>query len=550
MKRGRSGGGTVTRIASQRERDRRPAVRPIDFERVQALAAERVVKAMPDIAAAQAAYEAQDWDEAERLIKRLVYDHDLHNPMTYDAWASCAQFQGRMELAIECYRKALEADPTYRVAHDRLIMILDALPSTTPEKAQRERTRWWERHGRDLYARRKPHLNTRDPERPLKIGYMSGDYQYHSAATVFHRIVMHHTPDYIPYLYSSTPTRYIETDSITWGFMMHPNWRQLMDSRPSLVPGLPAEDVPYPDWLVYDKIRRDEIDILVDLSGYTANNRLPVFCMKPCPIQITGWGYATGVGWPAMDYLVTDRVVLPEDSQDDVWEKPLYLASIIDYQATDGLPEANPLPCLTERPTFGVFQRSLKINDACIEVWRQVLERLPESRLIMKSHYCDTFKAWVLEGFQDQARQVEFQPVTSSYAHKVAYAQVDLNLDPWPQTAGVSGCDALWQGVPMVTLIGERIIQRTSASLLTTLGLPQFIAHTPAEYIETAVSWVTDRRDELAQIRAGLRATCVASPIQQGYLEAVEAAYRAIWREWCATPMSIIEAQYRLEQAS
>lgn len=549
MKRGRSGGAAI-RTPTRRERDRRRPQGVASLERVQAMAAEKVVRAMPDIAAAQAAYDRQEWDEAERLIRKIIDVHDLQNPMTYDAWASCAQFQGRMDLAIQCYRKALQSDPTYRVAHDRLIMILDALPDTTPEKAQRERTRWWERFGKDHYARRRPHLNNRDPERPIKIGYLSGDYQYHSAATVFHRIVMHHSEGYIPYLYSSTPTKYLETDSITHGFMMHPNWRQLVDPRPSVVPGMPNEDVPWPDWLVCEKILRDEIDILVDLSGYTANNRLPVFCMKPCPIQITGWGYATGVGWPAMDYLVTDRVVLPEDHRDDVFEEPLYLASIIDYEPTQGLPEANPLPCLTERPTFGVFQRSLKINPTCIEVWRQILERLPESRLIFKSHYCETFKAWVLEHFKDQAHQVEFQPVTSSYAHKVAYEQVDLNLDPWPQTAGVSGCDALWQGVPMVTLIGERIIQRTSASLLTTLGLTDFITATEADYVDAAVSWVTERKQELAAIRASLRARCDASPIRQGYLESVEAEYRRVWRQWCDTPLSLADARYRLEAAS
>lgn len=569
MRRSFSSGGTI-RKGGKRERMRaQPRVTVRDVHRE---VADRLVHAMPDIVAAQAAYDAQDWDQAAAMIERMIHGNDLRSPMAYDAWASCAQFQGRMDLAIDLFRKALAVDPDYRVAHDRLIMILDALPTTSAATAQRERTRWWERYGKHLYARRQPHANNRDPERPLRVGYVSGDYQYHSAATVFHRIIMNHSPGFIPYLYSSTPTKHVRAgDTVALGFMQHPNFRQLVDAKvnkaalavveqqhPQIRPveriNKAIEDAPWPDWLVAQKILEDKIDILVDLSGYTAHNRLPVFCMKPAPIQITGWGYATGVGWPAMDYLVTDRVVLPPHRAAEHDERPMYLPSVIDYEPTQGMPEANPLPCLTERPTFGVFQRSLKINAACLDVWRQILLRLPEARLLFKSHYCDTFKAWIVEQLGAVSAQVEFQGATSSYDHKVAYRQVDLNLDPWPQTAGVSGCDGLWQGVPMVTLVGDRIIQRTSASLLTTLGLTDFIAETPEQYIQTAVDWVTVRKQELAELRQGLRARCEQSPIQRGYLAAVETQYRDVWRAWCAEesaqrPLSPADALARLECA-
>lgn len=546
MRRGFSSSGGTTRKVSKQEQNRFRAAQ-MDPEQAHRAHMQRVMEAMPDIAEAQKQYDAQNWDEAEQAIIRVIHDHGLKNPMTFDAWGSCAQFQGRLDFAIECFRKALEVDPAYRVAHDRIIMLMDAQPQTTAAKAQRERTRWWERHGQELYARRRPHSNSRDQERPLRIGYVSGDYQYHSAATVFHRIVMNHTAGFIPYLYSSTPTKFLKFDSVTHGFMSHPHWRQTVEERLNPI-GLP-EDVPWPDWQVAEKIRHDEIDILVDLSGYTANNRLAVFCMKPAPIQITGWGYATGVGWPAMDYLVTDRIVVPEDRQDEHVEKMLYLPSVIDYEPIAGMPEATLLPCLTERPTFGVFQRSLKINAEDCDVWRQVLERLPESRLIFKSHYCETFKTWTLAHFKDQARQVEFRAATSSYEHKVQYGEVDLCLDPWPQTGGVSACDALWQGVPAVTLIGPRVIQRTTASLLTTLGLEDFIADTPEAYVEKAVAWVTVRKSELAEIRQGLRARCEASPIRTGYLESTEAAYRQVWRDWCAQPATTADLRYKLEMA-
>jgi predicted O-linked N-acetylglucosamine transferase (SPINDLY family) len=423
-------------------------------------------------------------------------------------------------------------DPDYIEAHNRIIMILDADPKTTHRQAQRERELWWTMHGAAQYERRRPHTNDRDPERPIRVGYVGGDFQYHSACTVFHRIVTGHSPAVQSFVYSATPYR--KYDQITNTYRAMPGWRDIVD---------------WPDALVADKIRDDRIDILVDLSGYTGETRLPVFCFKPAPIQLTGWGYATGTGLPAMDGLLADRVVVPEDRQHEHVEQLVYLPCVIDYEGTEGLPEAVPLPCLTQRPTFGVFQRSLKINAADCEVWRQILERLPESRLVMKSAYANSLLQKMEGWFKGQWPQVEIRSITSSFEHKLGYQEIDLALDCWPQTAGVSACDALYMGVPQVTLIGPRVIQRTTASLLTVLGLTDFIAETEADYVEKAVAWVTTRKDELAAIRLGLRAQFIASPIITGYTDAVEVAYRDLWRAYCAKAMSLADARRRLELA-
>lgn len=526
------------------ERPRTPAVKAFNQQKYVA----RMLDILEDVAKAQKLYDAGDWDAALPIIEKFLARPDLHQPLALDAHASCLQAQGRMEEAIQSFQRALEIDPTYVEARNHIIMIVDALPTTTAEKAQRVRDKWWQQHGAALYAKRKPHTNNRDPERPIKIGYVSGDFQYHSAATVFQRIILNHTDGFLPYFYSTTPTK--KHDTITNSYKVQPGWRNTVNQRINAL-GI-VEDTIWPDALLADKIRSDQIDILVDLSGYTACNRLGVFCMKPAPIQVTGWGYATGVGWPAMDYLITDRMVVPEDRQHEHIERMLYLPSVLDYEPIQGLPEPNPLPCLTERPTFGVFQRSLKLNAENLDVWRRILERVPEARLLFKGNYGEGTKirAWILAHLGPQACQAEFLPITSSFEHKCAYALVDLNLDPWPQTGGVSACDALWQGVPAVTLLGPRIIQRTTASLLTNVGLPDFIATSHEDYIDKAVAWVTTRKAELAQIRLKLPAIADASPIRQGYLEAVEAAFRGIWREWCAQPLSIADARYRLEQAS
>ncbi len=487
---------------------------------------------LKDIATAQALYDAGDWDACEPVIRKFLRVRGFAQPLTFDALGSCAQFQGRMDYAIKCFRKALEIDPDYVEARNRIIMILDAQPDTTEQQAQRERDKWWTQHGERAYLLRQPHRNNRDSERPLRVGYVSGDFQYHSAATVFHRIALNHSEGFLPYFYSSTPHN--KHDSITNSYMYHAGWRDV---------------VGWPDSMVADKIRDDQIDILVDLSGYTAHNRLVTFCHKPAPIQLTGWGYATGVGWPAMDGLIADKVVIPEDRQDEHVEKIVYLPSVIDYAGIDGLPEANELPCLTQRPTFGVFQRNLKINAEDVEVWRRILERLPESRLIMKGQYCPSLMRLMEGWFRDQFRQVEFRGLTSSWDHKIMYQEVDLCLDPWPQTGGVSACDALWMGVPAVTLIGPRVIQRTTASLLTNLGLEDCIATTTDQYVAKAVNAVTESKWFLAKMRMELRERFIASPIHAGYVEAAEAAYRELWREWCAKPISLSDARKRLEMA-
>jgi protein O-GlcNAc transferase len=484
---------------------------------------------LTDIMRAQALYDAKDWDACEPVIRRLL-KKGLTQPLTYDALGSCAQFQGRMDVAIECFRKALEIDPDYVEARNRIIMILDALPETTPAQAARERQKWWTRHGAPKFALRRPPLADRDPNRPIRVGYVSADFQFHSAATVFHRIVTQHSDGIVPFCYSSTPEQ--KWDHITATYMAMPGWRDVKD---------------WPDMLVADKIRDDGIDILVDLSNFTSHNRLGVFAYKPAPIQVTGFGYALATGFPCFDGVLTDRIVTPPGESEG--DAPIYMPSVITYEGIKDLPEANPLPCLTQRPTFGVFQRSLKINAQNLRLWARLLERLPEARLIFKSHYSESLKRWMVDHLGAQAAQVEIRGATSSVEHKTQYHDIDLSLDPFPQTAGVSGCDSLYMGVPLVTLYGERAIQRTTASLLTNVALSQFITYSEEEYIDTAIAWVTTRKQELAALRPVLRARLNASQICLGYLGHVEATYRQLWKDYCATPFTLKDAEYRLREA-
>jgi len=430
---------------------------------------------------------------------------------------------GRTPEAIECYRRVLALNPHAVATHDALILLLDVQPSTTFKQAQAERRLWWRRHGAAIYARRQPHPNDRDPDRPIRVGYVSGDFRAHSVALAIHRLILRHSEAIVPFYYSSVPSHL--HDLVTKDYASHPGWRDV--ARLS-------------DAALADLIRRDRIDILVDLSGYTPWNRLLTFCRAPAPIQITAFGYATGVGWPAMQYLLADPVVIPSAVRPQYVETVIDLPSLLWYDGMDESPPANRLPCLTRPQTFGVFQRSAKLHEPFLQLLAALLRRLPESRLIFKdSTYNASVRAWIRRVMGDTAQQLVFRGASPHVDHLAAYHEIDLTLDTYPQTGGVTSCETLWQGVPPMTLIGERMIQRTTASLLTTLGLTDFIAMTPEQYINRAVEWVTTRRLELSWIREHLRPTMAASPICAGYGAAVETIYRDIWRLSCHTDRNL-----------
>jgi predicted O-linked N-acetylglucosamine transferase (SPINDLY family) len=493
---------------------------------------EMTAEILSNIFRAQVLYDANDWDSAAIEVRRLLKRKGFAQPLTYDALACCLQFQGKIDLSLKVFRKCMELDPDYVDAQNRIVMIKDAQPETTQEEANRDRRTWWKMFGAANYARRMPHLNNRDPERPLRIGYVSADFHFHSAMSVVKQIATRHSEAYQAFLYSSTPPH--KYDQTTTNYTSMPGWRDV-HNRPTS--------------LVVSKILADRIDILMDLSSFTSGSRLQVFAWKPAPIQLIGWGYAHSTGFPCFDGVMTDAIVGVDHPET---EQAVCLPSILDYEPLEGLPEANPLPCLTERPTFALFQRSLKMNTENLGVYREILRRLPEARLIIKSHYSQIFIEWIRSHFGDQNAQVEIRGATSSLEHKKQYQEVDLALDTWPQCGGVSTCDMLHMGVPCVTLAGPgaRTIQLATSSLLTSVGLPQFIARSHEEYIQKAIYYVTEGKHELAAIRPTLRQRLAESPVCADYLPAVEDAYRNLWRQWCAKPLSIDDAMYRLQKVS
>ena len=460
---------------------------------------------------------ARRWEDAAQAFRTILRRQDTGE--IRQAIATCLMCLHRTEEAITEYRRALKRDPTLVRSRNNLIFLLDHQPSTTIADAWRERHAWWKIHGEPLAPQCLPHENRPDPERPLRVGYVSADFRGHSAAFGFGPVVLRHTDAIAVYCYSLSN----RDDAMTDLFRARAaGWRDCVDSTPiDLV----------------DLIRADAIDLLVDLSGFSAGNSLQTFCYKPAPVQITAWGYATGTGCKIFDAFFADAYTVPPHLERYYTEPVMRLPSIVPYMG----PGYAPGPAIRDPGapfTFGSFSRPEKCTLPTLALWADVLRRVPGSRLLVKDNGYG--RAATAERFRrDLGRRgidptrVDVRGFSEHAEHLGAYAEVDFVLDTTPHTGGISSLEELWMGVPMVTLPGERTASRLSGSFLATLGMPALIGHDAKGYVEIAVAW-SGRRAELAALRRTLRERLVASPINAGYVVAVEAAYRQLWRAWCA----------------
>lgn len=470
---------------------------------------------------AQQAADGQHWELC------LSYLHELL-ARDYEPARTCANI-GR--LFAECaqiseglpwYRKSLALDPSQRELHDALIFMMESEIETTVEEQLAERAKYFQQFCAAAYQQRTTHRNTVDPDRPLKIGYVSGDWNFHSASMAFSQVVHEHHEGFIPTAYCTLPPWNHDWVTTQWKERFGERFVEAF----GLTPGQLAAVIKY-----------DGIDILVDLSGYSSRHRLETFAYRPAPIQIQAWGFVVGTGSPIMDVVFADRVVAPPEVRGMLTERIYELPCLLGYAPRDIFEAPSPLPCVDGPVTFGVFQRAIKVNDHTLRVWRRVLEAVPDSRIMFKGgDYTSARRMKIAKAFAGLESRVIFGPATVHAAHLNYYQQIDLSLDPWPQTGGISTMESLSMGVPVVTLVtpGCRLVQRTSASILTNVGFEECITTTEDDYVARAVRLVTTDRQHLAEMRATAWERLKASPICVGYVEAVEVAYRTLWREWCA----------------
>ncbi len=435
---------------------------------------------------------------------------------------------GNNDAAAKSFRRALQIKPNFLVAHNNLIFCLDMADNTSLAELQHERDKWAEAHATPLWQET-THANNCDPNRRLRIGYISADLREHSAAKVFGGVLTQYDRsqfDVIAYSnFNGKDDRYTELfkNNVTV-------WRSI---------------VAVPDESVVQMIRDDNIDILVDLSGHTAGNRLLVFARKPAPIQITALGYAAGTGMRAMDVFLTDAVMVPPQEQHYYREKVKYLPCALSLFSMDPFPPLNALPALTAPTiTFGTFNRLAKSSEETYRTWARILQAIPESRLLLKTKELndDATRSLVLEKFTRAGiapERIIMQGGTTWYEHMQAYHQIDIALDPFPHGGGVTALEGLMMGVPLITHRFPSLTGRVSASVMTTLGMTDWIAETKEQYVEIAIQKTRDLQS-LAALRQQLRDRLNSSVMgnQTLFVRAVEQQYRTLWQEWCLSDCS------------
>lgn len=301
------------------------------------------------------------------------------------------------------------------------------------------------------------------------------------------------------------------------------------------------------------QIFEDKIDILIDLAGHTAYNRLSVFAWKPAPVQVSWLGYFATTGVQAIDYLIADPWTLPESEEAQFTEKVWRLPETrLCFTPPDVQVEVGPLPALLNGyVTFGCFNKLAKINDQVVALWSQILTAVPDSRLfLMNTPFADSStKQRFTERFRAHginANRLIFQGSAPRAEYLAAYNRIDIVLDTFPFTGGTTTAEALWMGVPVLTLAGPRFLARQGAGLLMNAGLPNWITSNPDDYLARAISHASDLQN-LAKLRSALRLQVLTSPIfdAQRFALHFTSAMRDMWRIWCAQGADFSAKAYR-----
>jgi predicted O-linked N-acetylglucosamine transferase (SPINDLY family) len=428
---------------------------------------------------------------------------------------------GRLKEACASYEAALRIKPDHLEAHSNLIIDLhygsDVDESAIVAAAQRFAR---------LYKPASPALvNPPDPDRRLRIGYVSGDFGRHSVAYFLAPVLANH--DHQAFEIVCYPTC-LRDDEMTAGL------RSSADRWQSLV-GVS-------DQAAAERIMADGVDILIDLSGHTAFNRLPVFARKPAPIQVTWLGFSGTTGLDSIDYRVVDAITDPKDGTTGWTRESLFrlTGGFLCYDPPAEAPNVAPPPCLDGAVTFGSFNNPAKLSVATLEAWGALLARVPDAKLLLKGRPFkdEAARALLIERLGthgvpvDRIELLGWAPDPGG--HLGLYRRVDIALDPFPYNGTTTTCEALWMGVPVVTLEGQRHSGRVGASLLTRIGLPELIATDIDDYIGIATNLAADR-PRLRDLRQELRPRMRASPLCDGpaFTRDLEAAFRAMWQGWC-----------------
>jgi predicted O-linked N-acetylglucosamine transferase (SPINDLY family) len=457
-------------------------------------------------------------DEAMAAYRRAIElepDYaDAHNNL-----GNTCRATGWLEDAVAAFRRAAQCPGASTAMQSNVINTLHLLPGNHAREIAEEQARWNRQFGDPVKHGIEPHTNERDPERRLRIGYISPDLWNHTVGrNLMPLFRSHDRTRFEIFCYSDVA----HPDHLTEEIRAHADgWREVI--------GMADEELAR-------TIREDRIDILVDLALHTARNRLPVFAREPAPVQVSFAGYPGSTGVEAIRHRISDAYL-----EAGVAGTPAERVHLIDsfwcYDPCGMDLAVNELPAReSRRVTFGSVNSFAKVNEAVLKLWARVLSAVVDSRLIVLSpegrhrqRVLDILREGGVEG-----SRVEFFKNRPRREYLELYHRVDVMLDPFPYGGHTTSLDALWMGVPVVSLAGEQIVSRAGLSQLSNLGLRELVAFSEEEYVRIAAELAGDV-SRLGELRATLRSRLEKSVLMDGerFARGIEGAYREMWREWC-----------------
>lgn len=463
---------------------------------------------------AGAALSLQKYSNAINLLKKVLAIYPQH----FNAWIDLGctwKKTGDIEQAIHCFHKAVTLDPSSVIAQDNLLFSLLFSNSYSREQLFEAHRNWGALQIISTTAPFLPVVGGR-----IRIGYLSPDFREHSVTSFLEPLLISHDHSRFEiFCYHS----HTDEDAVTERLKSYADqWRKIADINDNDAAKL---------------IHNDGIHILVELAGHTAWNRLLLLNLRPAPIQITWLGYPHSTGMTSVDYRITDAVTDPPGVSEQLHTEELIHLSktFLCFQPPDGIHPSHTLPYQRNGYiTFGSFNNFAKVSPATIDCWRKILTLVPDAHLLLKSEIFTDQEAcrMITEKFAlPQNRLIMIGTTPDRNAHMALYGQVDIALDTFPYNGTTTTCEALYMGVPVITLVGDHHASRVGGSLLQTVGVGELAANSVEEYVEKAIELARDV-PRLAMFRMQLPKMIASSPLmdRKGFTIEIEQVYQQMWQ--------------------
>jgi predicted O-linked N-acetylglucosamine transferase (SPINDLY family) len=446
----------------------------------------------------------------------------------------CAQADryDRLEGALQHFQNALQVDPGHTLAQTNSLFAQNYDPHLSNRDALCNHREVAAEFRRRIGPPKSSWKNNPEPERTLRIAYLSSDFCRHSVAHFITPVLEAHEQESLQLHAYHTGQR-------------HDEWTERIESAVHQLNRVGDMT----DQELHRRIVQDRIDILIDLNGFSRGHRVDVLMQRAAPIQVSWIGYPNTTGLDVMDYRIVDRITDPEpDAKNYNSESLITMDPVFSvYMPNPSLPDVAPETPAVKAGyfTFGSFNALPKLNPGLFNLWAQILSQVDGSKLLLKTTMLDqpSVRRDVSDALSQAGievdRQILLGRTPSPQEHMQTYNQVDLCLDSTPYNGTTTSCDTLTMGVPVVTLAGSRHVSRVTASQLYSMGLDILVASHSDQYVDTAVRLASDM-SKLSNLRAGLRERIQKSPLMdyRGFTRQLEKKYRDIWRLWCADPVN------------